>query len=118
MNTHWRLWALLFVATSASAAEPARLDYSSATDFTELSVVLKNADPLNAGYVPVSATLSPEARARTAAISMLAFNKPVSAYIDGHLVSTATVRSALTGGQIRFSAPRAMVAEWLPRFLQ
>ncbi|WP_176159770.1 hypothetical protein [Pseudomonas fluorescens] len=115
MNIRWSIWTLLLWANVALADEPARLVYSSATDFTEISVVLKKAENSSPAFVDVDVSLSPEAMARTKSITLLAYQKDVTFYVDGYRLSTVRVQSQL-GGAFRFSAPRALVVEWLSRF--
>ncbi|MGH8451967.1 hypothetical protein [Pseudomonas sp.] len=113
MNIKWSICVLLLWANVALSDEPARLVYSSYTDFTDISVVLKGAsDP---AFVEVNVSLSPEAKARTQAITLFAYHKDVTLYVDGYRLSTARVQSQLNGA-FRFLAPRALVVEWMSLF--
>ena len=115
MDIRWNLWGLLLLTGSALGSEPARLEYSSATDFTEISITVKRTPNDNPHSIPVKVTLSPEARARTAAITLLAYNKQVSTYVDGYRVSDgATVMGVLDTRQIQFSVPQDMLHRWMP----
>jgi len=115
MTIRWNLWGLLLVTGSALGSEPARLEYSSATDFTEISITVKRTPDSSPDFIPVNVTLSPEARARTAAITLLAYNKQVSTYVDGYNVSDgATVMGVLNTREIQFSVPQDMLRKWMP----
>ena len=115
MNTKWSICVLLLWANVALSDEPARLSYSSATDFTDISVTLKRSGDHDLASVEVNVSLSPEAKARTQSITLLAYQKYVTLYVDGYQLSTSKVQSQL-GGAFRFSAPRALVVEWMSRF--
>ncbi|NWA38224.1 hypothetical protein HX871_24615 [Pseudomonas reactans] len=115
MNIKWSICMLLLWASTGFSDEPARLSYSSATDFTDISMTLKRAGKSDSAYVEVDVSLSPEAKARTQSITLLAYQKYVTLYVDGYPLSTSKVQSQL-GGAFRFSAPRALVVEWMSRF--
>lgn len=115
MNFKWSICVLLLCANVAISDEPARLSYSSITDFTDISVTLKHAGQSDSDDVDVHVSLSPEAKARTQSITLLAYQKYVTLYVDGYQLSTTRVQSQL-GGAFRFSAPRALVVKWMSEF--
>ncbi len=115
MNIKWCICALALWANAAFSDEPAQLYYSSATDFTDISVTFKGAGNPAPAYVEVNVSLSPEATARTKSITLLAYQKYVTFYVDGYELSTSRVHSPL-GGAFRFLAPRALVVEWMSQF--
>ena len=115
MNIKWSICVLLLWANVALSDEPARLSYSSATDFMDISVKLKSYENPDPAYVEVNVSLSPEAKARTQSITLLAYQKYVMLYVDGYQLSTSKVQSQL-GGTFRFSAPRALVVDWMSQF--
>ena len=115
MNIKWGLWAFLLGASVALSDEPARLVYSSAIDFTKISVTLKRAEDPDPALVEVNVTLSPEAEARTKSITLLAYQKQLTLYVDGYQLTTAKVQSQL-GGEFVLFAPRALVTEWMSQF--
>ena len=84
MNTKWSICVLLLWANVALSDEPARLSYSSATDFTDISVTLKRSGDHDLASVEVNVSLSPEAKARTQSITLLAYQKYVTLYVDGY----------------------------------
>jgi len=116
MNIKWCICVLMLWANAAFSGEPAQLFYSSATDFTDISVILKGSEHPVPGYVEVNVSLSPEATARTKSITLLAYLKYVTFYVDGYQLSTARVHSQL-GGALRLIAPRALVVEWMSQLL-
>ncbi|NWA82218.1 hypothetical protein [Pseudomonas sp. D2002] len=115
MNIKWSLCAVLLWASAACSNEPARLVFSSVTDFTDIWVSLKRAENPDPAYVEVNVTLSPEARARTKSIALLTINKYLTLYVDGYPLSTSMVHSEL-GGEFRLLVPRALVIEWMSQF--
>ncbi|MFO2463899.1 hypothetical protein OOJ96_08735 [Pseudomonas sp. 15FMM2] len=118
MNKRWSFCALLLMTTAAFAGEPVRLEFSSANDFAEVSMTLKNVDNPNPGYVPVTVILSAQARARAKAITMFAFKKQVAMYVDGRFLSTATVQEVMDSGRIHFSIPADLAVQWVPLYLK
>ncbi|WP_057701275.1 hypothetical protein [Pseudomonas paralactis] len=117
MTSRWNLYGLLFVSVSVVADDAARLEYSSANDFTEISLELKSSHRLDADTVSVGITLSEEATARTTAITTLTYGKQMTLYIDGRRLSTSNVRGIM-GGQFRVDVPKDLAAEWATRYLQ
>ncbi|WP_134434971.1 hypothetical protein [Pseudomonas azotoformans] len=115
MNTKWSICVLMLWANAAFSDEPAQLSYSSATDFTEISVSLKGAANSAPAYVEVNVSLGPEATARTKSITLLAYQKYVTLSVDGYQLTTSRVHSQV-GGAFRFLAPRALVVEWMSQF--
>ncbi|WP_338489933.1 hypothetical protein VRB78_06105 [Pseudomonas trivialis] len=105
----------LLWASVAFSDEPARLIFSSATDFTDISLDLKKAERSDPDKVEVHVKLSPEAEARTKSISLLAYRKYLTVYVDGYKLSTAMVQGQL-GANIMIVAPRALVIEWMNQF--
>lgn len=117
MRIKWLICILLLWTSAALSDEPARLVFTSATDFTEISVPLKRARGADPALVEVSVTLTPEAAARVKILSLLAHQKYLTLYIDGYQLSTSKVMSPL-GGQFRLMAPRALVVEWMSLFMR
>jgi preprotein translocase subunit SecD len=109
------LYVLLFWASAALSDDPARLVLSSAIDFTHVSLVLKAAENPDPDYVEVTVTLTPEAGAKAKSITLLAYQKYMTLYVDGYQLSTSKVQGTL-GGSFKFEAPRALVIEWMSQF--
>ncbi len=109
----------LWLLTSAAWAEqPAKLFYNSQTDFVEMNLALKTANQSNPRYISVDVVLSPEASARTAVLSEQAMNKPLTLYVNGRQLSTATVRGVIDTGQLRFFIPRERLVEMMPSLMR
>ncbi len=115
MNIKWSICVLLLWASAVFSDEPARLIYLSASDFTKISVTLKRVEDPDPTFVEVSVRLSPEAEARTKSITLLAYQKHLTLYVDGYQLATAKVQSQL-GGEFVFFAPRGLVLEWTSQF--
>lgn len=116
MTNKWSAYGLLFASVSVFAEDAARLEYSSANDFTEISLELMNIHNLNADTVSASITLSEEATARTKAITTLTYGKQVTLYIDGRRLDTSNVR-AIMGASFRVAVPKDLAAQWATRYL-
>jgi len=110
------VYGFLLLGSSAFAGEPARLEYVSATDFEEITVDLKQDMQRNPGIVVINVKLSPEARRRTAAITLLTINQPLSTFIDGRATSftPSTVQSVIDGPYLQVAVPQDLLLKWLP----
>lgn len=115
MSIKWGLCVLVLWASAAFSNEPARLVFSSGTDFTQISVTLKRTDNPDPAMVEVNVRLSPEAEARTRSTTLLTYQKYLTLYVDGYRLNTAQVQGQL-GGQLQILAPRALVIEWMSQF--
>ncbi|WPN52654.1 hypothetical protein QMK52_00485 [Pseudomonas sp. P9_2] len=116
MTNKWSAYGLLFASVSVFAEDAARLEYSSANDFTEISLELKSIHNLNADTVSASITLSEEAKARTTAITTLTYGKQMTLYIDGRRLYTSHVQGIM-GGSLRVAVPKDLAAQWATRYL-
>ena len=118
MRIRWAFFALVWMTPLAWAEAPAKLFYSSQTDFTEITVSLKKASVPRPEFIQVNVTLTPEARARTKALSLLAMHKRITLYLNGRQLNTATVQSVLDGPDLTFSIPRDQLLEMMPSLLE
>lgn len=118
MKSLTALFAVLLIPLTTWAQQPAKIFYNSQTDFVEMSLSLKNVHNANPQSVDVDVTLSPEAKARTAAITTQAINQSLTLYLNGRQLTTATVHSPLVSGSFRFSIPKAMLPDLLPSLLK
>lgn len=109
---------LLLVLSTAWAEEPVQLYYNSQTDFVDMQLWLKNEHNANPSYIEMHVVLSPEAKARTEALSAQAIDKSLTLYLNGRAVSTSRVRSVLDTGQFRIAIPREMLLEMMPSLMQ
>lgn len=112
------LCGLLLLTSSAWAEQPAKSFYNSQTDFVEMSLALKAPGEPNPGYIGLSVVLSPEASARTAALSAQAMNQPLTIYLNGRPLSTATVRGVIDTGQLRLQIPKESLVEMMPSLMR
>lgn len=118
MTIRWGLFALAWLAPLAWAEAPAKLFYTSQTDFTEMSLTLKRADALQPEFIEVDVTLTPQARERTKALTQAAMHKQMTLYLNGRQLNTATVHGVLSGPGLRFSIPRDQLLEMMPSLLK
>ncbi len=118
MNIRWFLFALAWMAPLAWAEPPAKLFYTSQTDFTEMTLTLKKTHALQPEFIDVDVTLTPEARARTKAVTLSAMHKPMTLYLNGRQLNTATVQGVLDGPGLRLSIPRDQLLEMMPSLLK
>lgn len=118
MNIRWTLFALACVAPLAWAEVPAKLFYTSQTDFTDMTLTLKRAGALQPEFIEVDVTLTPEARERTKALTQAAMHKQMTLYLNGRQLNTATVQGVIDGPGLRFSIPRNQLLEMMPSLLK
>ncbi len=118
MNIRWTLFALACVAPLAWAEVPAKLFYTSQTDFTDITLTLKKAQALHPEFIEVDVTLTPQAQERTKALSQAAMHKQMALYLNGRQLNTATVQGVLDGPSLRFSIPRDQLLEMMPSLIK
>lgn len=118
MNLRWAFFALVWMTPMAWAQAPAKLSYSSQTDFTEITVSLKKVSAPRPEFIQVDVKLTPEARARTKALSLLTMHKRITLYLNGRQLNTATVQSVLDRPGLTFSIPRDQFLEMMPSLLE
>ncbi len=109
---------LLVVAPTAWAEQPTQLYYNSRADFVDMRLVLKKEHDANAPYIEMKVVLSPEAKARTAALSAQAMDKSLTLYLNGRQLTTSTVKSVMDSGQLSISIPRDRLLEMMPSLMQ
>ena len=117
MRIHWKMLALILGMGGALVSQAAELAFSSASDFTEINLELKNRYGDNPGLVQLKVTLSPEAQTRLEEVSRQAIHQQLTLFIDGQKISTATVQAVLNSPQWRISIARETALEWLSSFL-
>lgn len=118
MTIRWGLFALAWMTPLAWAEPPAKLFYTSETDFTEMTLTLKTAHALQPESIDVQVTLTPDARARTKTLTLSAMHKQMTLYVNGRPLSTTTVQGVLNGPGLRFSIPRHQLLEMMPSLLK
>lgn len=117
MCIQWKFLAVLLGASAAFSSHAAELAFSSASDFTEINLELKNHHGANPDAVQLDVTLSPEAQARAEKVSRKALNQTLTLFIDGQKISSATVRGVMTTSQMRISVSRETALQWVSGFL-
>ena len=118
MSIRWTFFVLVWMTPLAWAEAPAKLFYSSQTDFTEITLSLKKSSAPQPEFIEVAVTLTPEAMARTKALNLLALHKQITLYLNGRQLSTATVQSVLGGPYLKFYVPRDQLLEMMPSLLE
>ena len=118
MNIRWAFFLLAGMASLAWAEPAAKLFDRSQADFTEMTLTLKKAHNLQPDLIEVEVKLTPEARERTKALTLAALHKPVTLYLNGRQLNTATVQGVLDAPGLRFSIPREQLLEMMPSLLK
>lgn len=117
MSTRWWFFVLAWVAPLVWAQPPVKLFYSSQTDFTEMTLTLKKAHASKPEYIDVEVRLTPEARARTKAVTLSAMHQQLTLYLNGRQLTTSTVRGVLDGPGLMLSIPRDKLLEMMPSLM-
>lgn len=113
----WKVGLLLWVMTGSVAAQGPQIDFSSATDFTRMEMLIKDDQGANPDHVQLDVTLDPRAAERAQKVSQAAIGQPLTLSINGLPISTATVHSAL-GAKFRISMSRAVAKILLPTLIE
>ena len=113
-----QVWFVALGMTAALQCLAAEINLSSATDFTAMTLRLKQADDPNPNSVTLEVTLSPDAQRRVAQVSREEMNKPVHLFINGVLVSTPTVRSVIEGPGMQIGVLRDVAPSLIPTLLE
>ena len=117
MPMSWKWFVLSLVMLGVMPAQAAEIDFSSASDFIKMELLLKDIDRPNPDTVELSVTLSPQAAERMRKISRDSMKQPLTLLINGQRISTATVQSEL-GAQFRVSMSRAIARDLLPTLIE
>ncbi|KAB0500005.1 SecDF P1 head subdomain-containing protein [Pseudomonas vancouverensis] len=102
----------------ALQCQAADIELSSTTDFIEMSLLLKRMNDLKPQSVELEVTLGSDAQQRFAQVTREALHQPLSLYINGVLVSTATIQTVVQGPNLRISIPRDVARHLLPTLLE
>ncbi|WP_030131112.1 hypothetical protein [Pseudomonas sp. QTF5] len=113
----WKIWMVLLAMVGAGSSHAGEIDFSSADDFIRMEMLLKDDDGANPDHVTLSVTLSPQAAEHAQKISRESLGQPLTVSINGHPISTATVRSAL-GAQFRIAMSRSIAKKLLPTLIE
>lgn len=120
MRASWKTLAASLCAAltiAAAAADAAEIAFSSHSDFTEISLTIKDTYNANPDSLALEITLSQEAQQRMAAASSAALEQDLTVVIDGRAVNTSRVQSVLDTPQLRLSMSRQAAMELLPALL-
>ncbi|MNP15684.1 hypothetical protein D3C76_1080530 [compost metagenome] len=112
----WKIWMLLVAMGWATGSQAAEVNFSSATDFVRMELLLKDNNDSRADYFDMTVTLSPEATERMQRISRESIGQQMTLSINGWKISTTTVHSAL-GSQFRVSIPKSIAKDLLPTLI-
>ncbi len=111
----WKVWMFLLAMTGATCSQAAEIDFSSATDFIRMELVLKDVERLHSSY-EMNVTLSPEATERMQHISRESIGQQMTLSINGWKISTATVHSVL-GSRFSIAIPKSIAKDLLPTLI-
>jgi hypothetical protein len=112
---HWKIGLLFMVMAGVSHA--AEIDFSSATDFTRMEMLLKDDEGANPDHVELEVTLSPRATERIQKVSQEAMGQPLTLSINGLPISTATVHGVM-GATFRVSMSHTVAKSLLPTLIE
>ena len=112
---------LLFLALGMAGALQclaAEIAFSSGSDFTEMSLELRRAGDINPQSIGLQVTLSPDAQRRLAQMTREEMHQSLTLFINGLLVSTATIQSVIEGPKLAISVPREIARNLVPTLLE
>ncbi|AMZ72293.1 MULTISPECIES: hypothetical protein [Pseudomonas] len=104
--------------TAALQCMAADIHFSSASDFTEIDLNLKRADGIDLRNVTLKVALAPDAQRRLARVTREEMNKPLRLYINGVLVSTATIKGVIESPEVVIGVPREVASSLIPTLLE
>ncbi|WP_236194281.1 hypothetical protein [Pseudomonas glycinae] len=110
------LAVLALMASLPSVA--AEIAFSSAADFSEMSLELKRIDDPNPQTVELNVTLSPDAQRRLERATTEGMHKLLQVSINGIQVSSAMVGSVVRGPGLRIGVPREVARNLVPTLLE
>ncbi|AMQ85986.1 hypothetical protein ACTJK3_23300 [Pseudomonas sp. 22105] len=110
------LAVLALMASFPSVA--AEIAFSSAADFSEMSLELKRIDDPNPQTVELNVTLSPDAQRRLERATTEGMHKLLQVSINGIQVSSAMVGSVVRGPGLRIGVPREVARNLVPTLLE
>jgi hypothetical protein len=120
MHARWKIMtaalcaAFAAVAATANAAEIA---FASRSDFTEISLNIRDTYTANPDQIVLDVTLSQDAQQRMLAATTAALEQDLTLLIDGKPVSTTHVKNAIDAPQLQISMSRQLAIDLLPNLL-
>jgi len=95
------LSGLLLSSPGMATPQNTEFRFSSACDFKELTIDVRDELDDNAGYIKLNIKLQPEAITRLAQHSGKYMNQKMTLYINGVEISTATIRAVLNTANLQ-----------------
>ncbi len=121
MRARWKIMTAAlcaaFAASATAAANAAEIAFSSQSDFTEISLNIRDTYNGNPDSIELEVTLSQDAQQRMQAATSAALEQDLTVLIDGKAVSTSRVQSAIDAPQMRVSISRQAAIALLPTLL-
>ncbi|WP_157658307.1 hypothetical protein [Burkholderia ubonensis] len=113
MKMRWMQLLILSVICGAISCRAVEVNWSSACDFIETSLTLKSDNPDDGKKITLNVTLNKLAAARLARLSRDSLHQNMTLYINGNLISTATIQSVL-GAQLQVPLSRQLAEQLIP----
>jgi hypothetical protein len=121
MRARWKLMTAALCAACATGATTAvyaaEIAFTSQSDFTEISLNIKDTYSANPNMIALDVTLSLDAQQRMQAATSAALNQDLTVLINGQAVSTSHVQSAIDTPQLSVSISRQVAMTLLPSLL-
>lgn len=121
MRARWKIMTAAlcaaFAAGATTAANAAEIAFSSQSDFTEISLNIRDTYNGNPDSIELEVTLNQDAQQRMQAATSAALEQDLTVLIDGKAVSTSRVQSAIDAPQMRVSISRQAAIALLPNLL-
>ncbi|PYY71679.1 hypothetical protein CRX42_04960 [Pseudomonas jessenii] len=118
MKGSGKLLLVALAMTTALQCRAADFAFSSRSDFSEMNLQLKQAGESNPQFIDLQVTLSPEAQRRFTQVTREEMHQPLRLFINGVLVSTATIQSVISGPSLRIVVPSQIARDLLPSLLE
>jgi hypothetical protein len=99
---HSALVCTLLLTFQCAATPGAEIHFNAPCDFNALTMNIREEQDVNPGYVTLDVKLQSAAQAQLTQLSRGHMNQPLSTYINGTKISTATIRAVLDTENIRF----------------
>lgn len=118
MHASWNtLAATLCAALTITAANAAEFALSSQSDFSEISLNIKDTYNANPDLITLDVTLNQDAQQRMAAASSAALGQDLTLLVNGQAVSTSRVQNTVDAPQLQIPMSRQAAMELLPTLL-
>ncbi|MNV07182.1 hypothetical protein D3C71_976020 [compost metagenome] len=118
MKGSGKLLLAALAMTTALQCQAADFAFSSQSDFSEMNLQLKRAGEPHLQFIDLQVTLSPEAQSRFTRVTREEMHQTLRLFINGVLVSTATIQSVISGPSLRIALPSEIARNLLPTLLE